>query len=63
MTPEERIAAYTAILEKIDAAVNRVDGQMSALTREFENLTALYERVSSELTYTAASLLNDRVKS
>ena len=56
MTITQKIAAYQAILDGINAAMDRVDVQMSTLISEYENLKKMYEAVSCDLVATAASM-------
>lgn len=56
MTITQKIAAYQAILDGINAAMDRVDVQMSTLISEYENLKKMYEAVSGDLVATAASM-------
>ena len=49
MNPEQRIAAYQKLLDEIKATLNRVDGQITTLVGEYENLKGLYEVISGEI--------------
>ncbi|MBO6306867.1 MAG: hypothetical protein J6M55_05110 [Paludibacteraceae bacterium] len=49
MNPEQRIAAYQKLLDEIKATLNRVDGQITTLVGEYENLKGLYEVISGDI--------------
>ncbi len=56
MNPEQKIAAYQKLLDEIKASMNRVDGQITTLVGEYENLKTLYEAVSGDIVGLAASM-------
>ena len=56
MTPMQKIAAYQELLSGIKATMDRVDGQITTLIAEYENLKKMYEAVSSDLVATASSM-------
>ena len=56
MTITQKIAAYQAIHDGINAAMDRVDVQMSTLLAEFENLKRLNEAVSGDMVTLVASM-------
>ena len=56
MTITQKIAAYQAILDGINAAMDRVDVQMSTLLAEYENLKRLNEAVSGDMVTLVASM-------
>ena len=56
MTTIQKIAAYQAILDGINVAMDRVDVLMSALLAEYENLKRLNEAVSVDLVTLVASM-------
>lgn len=56
MTITQKISAYQAILDGINAAMDRVDVQMSTLLAEFENLKRLNEAVSGDMVTLVASM-------
>ena len=56
MTTIQKIAAYQAILDGINVAMDRVDVLMSALLAEYENLKRLNEAVSGDLVTLAGSM-------
>lgn len=56
MTTIQKIAAYQAILDGINVAMDRVDVLMSALLAEYENLKRLNEAVSGDLVTLVASM-------
>lgn len=56
MNPEQKIAAYQKLLDEIKATMNRVDGQITTLVGEYENLKTLYEAVTGDIVGLAASM-------
>lgn len=56
MTITQKISAYQAILDGINAAMDRVDVQMSTLLAEYENLKRLNEAVSGDMVTLVASM-------
>ena len=56
MNPEQKIAAYQKLLDEIKTSMNRVDGQITTLVGEYENLKTLYEAVSGDIVGLAASM-------
>lgn len=56
MTITQKIAAYQAILDGINAAMDRVDVQMSTLLAEYENLKRLNEAISGDMVTLVASM-------
>lgn len=56
MTTIQKIAAYQAILDEINVAMDRVDVLMSKLLAEYENLKRLNEAVSGDLVTLVASM-------
>lgn len=56
MNTNQKIAAYQAILDGINAAMDRVDVQMSTLIAEYENLKRLNEAVSGDMVTLVASM-------
>lgn len=49
MTTEQKIAAYQQLLEEIKVSMNRVDGHITTLVAEYENLKGLYEVISGDI--------------
>ena len=63
MNPEQKIAAYQKLLGEIKASMNRVDGQITSLVGEYENLKALYETISGDIVALAASMNSNSARS
>lgn len=63
MTVRERIAAYQALLEGINAAMDRVDAQMSTLQAEYENLKKLNQAVTADIQAFAATFGETSIQS
>ena len=49
MTQEQKLAAYTGILEGIQAKIDTINDMMEKLIEESENLRKLYDTVSDEV--------------
>jgi archaellum component FlaC len=49
MTQEQKLAAYTGILEGIEAKIDTINDMMEKLITESENLRKLYDTVSDEI--------------
>jgi len=49
MTQEQKLAAYTGILEGIQAKIDTINDLMEKLITESENLRKLYDTVSDEV--------------
>lgn len=49
MTTQERIAAYTSLVEQIEAALKKMDKQMETLVENYQRLVILYDSVSTDL--------------
>lgn len=63
MTTEQKIIAYRQLLDEIKASMNRVDGQITTLVGEYENLKTLYEAVSGDIVALAASMNSNSARS
>jgi len=63
MNPEQKIAAYQKLLDEIKASMNRVDGQITSLVGEYENLKALYETISGDIVALATSMNSNSARS
>lgn len=63
MTTEQKIIAYRQLLDEIKASMNRVDGQITTLVGEYENLKTLYESVSGDIVALAASMNSNSARS
>ena len=63
MTPMQKIAAYQELLSGIKATMDRVDGQITTLIAEYENLKKMYEAVSGDLVATASSMDSSATRS
>lgn len=55
MTFQARIAAYSALLDRINATLATIDRQMEILTSNYQTLVTLHDSVATDLEKLVAS--------
>lgn len=60
MTLQTKIAAYSALLDQINATIDRIDQQMVTIVREYKKMVALHDTISSDLEQLIAPMLTGK---